>query len=85
MELRRIIAAPQAARGLQMVSELGAMAVVLPELEGLRGVDQSRFHDRDVHGHTQAVASAKQSCATNIGKDALRQSAHGNIVHLVIG
>jgi len=55
MELRRIVAAPQAARGLQMVSELGAMAVVLPELEALRGVEQSRFHDRDVHGHTLAV------------------------------
>ncbi len=55
MELRRIIAAPEAARGLQMISELGAMAVVLPELEALRGVEQSRFHDRDVHGHTLAV------------------------------
>jgi poly(A) polymerase len=55
MELRRIIAAASAPRGLQMISELGAMAVVLPELEALRGVEQSRYHDRDVHGHTLAV------------------------------
>ena len=55
MELRRIIAAPRAPRGLQMISELGATAVVLPELEALRGVEQSRFHHRDVYGHTLEV------------------------------
>ncbi len=54
-ELRRIIAAPRAARGLQMMNELGATAVVLPELEALRGVEQNRFHHRDVHGHTLEV------------------------------
>jgi len=55
MELRRIVSAPEAVRGLEMLSELGAMAVVLPELEALRGVEQSRFHHRDVHGHTLEV------------------------------
>jgi poly(A) polymerase len=29
--------------------------VVLPELEALRGVEQSRFHHRDVYGHTLEV------------------------------
>ncbi|HEY1450688.1 MAG TPA: HD domain-containing protein, partial [Solirubrobacteraceae bacterium] len=55
VELRRIIAAEQALRGLHMLSELGAMAVVLPELEALRGVEQNRFHHADVHGHTLEV------------------------------
>ncbi len=54
-ELRRIIAAPRAPWGLQAMSELGATAVVLPELEALRGVEQNRFHHRDVYGHTLEV------------------------------
>ena len=54
-ELRRIVAAPDAHRGLDMLSELGAGAVVLPELEALRGVQQNRYHHLDVHGHTLAV------------------------------
>ncbi|MCW3069896.1 MAG: polynucleotide adenylyltransferase/metal dependent phosphohydrolase [Solirubrobacterales bacterium] len=54
-ELRRIIATPDAVRGLRMVSELGATAIVLPELDALHGVEQSRFHHRDVHGHTLEV------------------------------
>ena len=29
--------------------------MVLPELEALRGVEQSRFHHRDVYGHTLEV------------------------------
>jgi poly(A) polymerase len=55
IELRRIIAAPAARRGLEMLSDLGASAVVLPELEALRGIEQSRFHHRDVYGHTLEV------------------------------
>jgi putative nucleotidyltransferase with HDIG domain len=55
MELRRILAASGARRGLEMLSELGATAVVLPELEALRGVEQNRFHHLDVHGHTLEV------------------------------
>jgi putative nucleotidyltransferase with HDIG domain len=55
MELRRIIAAPRARRGLEMMDSLGAMAVVLPELDELCGVEQNRFHHRDVYGHTLEV------------------------------
>jgi putative nucleotidyltransferase with HDIG domain len=54
-ELRRILAAPSAVRGLELMGELGASAAVLPELEELRGVEQSRFHHRDVYGHTLEV------------------------------
>ena len=55
MELRRIVAAPRAPWGIQTMTELGATAVVLPELEALHGVEQSRFHHRDVYGHTLEV------------------------------
>ncbi len=54
-ELRRIVAARRARWGLELMSELGASAVVLPELEALRGVQQSRFHHLDVLGHTLEV------------------------------
>jgi putative nucleotidyltransferase with HDIG domain len=41
--------------GLALMDSLGITAAVLPELEALRGVQQSRFHHRDVHGHTLEV------------------------------
>jgi poly(A) polymerase len=55
VELRRIIAAPRALRGLELMGELGATAVVLPELDALRGIEQNRFHHTDVYGHTLEV------------------------------
>ena len=55
VELRRIIAARDALNGLELMGELGATAVVLPELETLRGVEQNRFHHADVYGHTLEV------------------------------
>jgi poly(A) polymerase len=55
VELRRIVAAPRVRTGLELMSGLGATAVVLPELEALRGVEQNRFHHLDVYGHTLAV------------------------------
>jgi len=57
-ELKRIVCAEDAVRGLELASELGVAAVVLPELEALRGVDQNVFHHLDVHGHTLAVLGA---------------------------
>ncbi|MFI4990881.1 MAG: HD domain-containing protein [Solirubrobacterales bacterium] len=55
VELRRIVAAREVLRGLELMSELGATAVVFPELEALRGIEQNRFHHADVHGHTLEV------------------------------
>ncbi len=55
LELQRIVASAQALRGLELMSALGATCVVFPELEALRGVEQSRFHHRDVYGHTLEV------------------------------
>ena len=55
MELRRIVASTRVREGLELMDSVGATAVVLPELEALRGVEQSRFHHLDVHGHTLEV------------------------------
>ena len=55
MELRRILASPRAPEGLWRMDELGLTAAVLPEIAALHGVDQSRYHHRDVHGHTLEV------------------------------
>ncbi len=55
VELRRIVAAGEALRGLELMHELGATAIVLPELEALRGIEQNRFHHADVHDHTLEV------------------------------
>jgi putative nucleotidyltransferase with HDIG domain len=40
------------------MEELGLVAVALPELGALRGVEQNVFHHRDVHGHTLEVLDA---------------------------
>jgi putative nucleotidyltransferase with HDIG domain len=54
-ELQRVLASSTPRRGLELMSDVGASAVVLPELELLRGVEQNRYHHLDVHGHTLEV------------------------------
>ena len=54
-ELRQLITADGVLDGLDLLSEIGATAVVWPELEALRGVDQSGYHHLDVYGHTLAA------------------------------
>jgi poly(A) polymerase len=55
MELRQIVASPRARRGIELLDALGATAVVLGELDSLKGIEQSRFHHLDVYGHTLEV------------------------------
>ena len=54
-ELRLLLGGPDPLRGLALLAELGLTAVVLPELEALRGVEQGPNHHLDVYGHTLAV------------------------------
>jgi putative nucleotidyltransferase with HDIG domain len=54
-ELRRIVSADRAVVGLELMDDIGATEVVLPELARLRGVEQSHFHHLDVAEHTRAV------------------------------
>jgi poly(A) polymerase len=54
-ELQRIISSEEALRGLGLMGDIGATQIVIPELDAMRGVEQSRFHHLDVYGHTLEV------------------------------
>lgn len=54
-ELKRIVTADEALAGLDLLERAGATAVVLPELSAMHGVEQTRYHHRDVHGHVMEV------------------------------
>ncbi len=54
-ELREILVGPAPLRGIELLDEVGATPVVLPELEALRGVTQTPYHHRDAHGHSLEV------------------------------
>lgn len=55
-ELLQILAGPQPATALRALDILGALEVLLPELEGLKGVEQSAPHFQDVFQHTLTSA-----------------------------
>jgi putative nucleotidyltransferase with HDIG domain len=57
-ELKRIVSADRALNGLDLMDELGATAVVLPEVSHMRGVGQSPYHHLDVYEHTRAVLAS---------------------------
>ncbi len=50
-ELRRMLTPA----GIERLRETGALAVVLPEVEALRGVEQTVYHHKDAYGHTLEV------------------------------
>jgi putative nucleotidyltransferase with HDIG domain len=54
-ELRRLIVAPDPLAGLRLMDETRVLAVLLPELESLKGVEQNPYHHHDVWGHTLEV------------------------------
>jgi poly(A) polymerase len=77
MELRRIVASPRARVGIELLGELGATGVVLPELEVLRGIEQNRFHHLDVYGHTLEVLDRtielQADPSSNLGEEHAQQ------------
>jgi poly(A) polymerase len=54
-ELRLTISSDRAVQGLELAHGIGATAVVLPELDALRGLEQSDYHHLDVYEHTLAT------------------------------
>jgi poly(A) polymerase len=72
-ELRRLVGSDAAVRGLELMDALALTAPVLPELDALHGVQQSRYHHRDVHGHTlevlQAVVDLERDPAAALGEE----------------
>ncbi len=64
-ELKRIVTAPAARRGIELMSAHGLTEAVLPELAALRGVEQNEFHHADVYGHTLEVLDAVAALESN--------------------
>jgi poly(A) polymerase len=56
-ELNLLLADHAAPAGVGLLADVGALGVVLPEIAALEGVEQNRYHDRDVLGHTLEVLS----------------------------
>jgi putative nucleotidyltransferase with HDIG domain len=54
-ELRRLIAGDDPVTGIRLAARTGLLAHLLPELDGLRGVEQNPYHHLDVWGHTLEV------------------------------
>jgi putative nucleotidyltransferase with HDIG domain len=74
-ELRLLLGGPEPLRGLSLLDGLELTAVVLPELEGLRGVEQGPNHHLDVHGHTLAVLEHTLEVERNLDRFAGERSA----------
>ncbi len=64
-ELRRVLASGRPADGMRLALGLGCCAAVLPELDALRGVEQSRYHHLDVLDHTLETLA----CVDEIERD----------------
>lgn len=57
-ELDKILASPQPEYGLELLRQAGLLEILLPEfLEGL-GVEQNKFHTKDVYFHGLSVLKA---------------------------
>jgi tRNA nucleotidyltransferase/poly(A) polymerase len=54
-ELKRLVSSDDAVRGLRLLDDVGATQAVLPELTALEGLEQTRYHHLDAHGHTLEV------------------------------
>jgi poly(A) polymerase len=74
-ELRLLVGGPDPLRGLALLDELGLTAVVLPELEALRGVEQGPNHHLDVYGHTLAVLERTLEVEADLDRFAAERAA----------
>jgi putative nucleotidyltransferase with HDIG domain len=74
-ELRQLLGGPDPLRGLALLDELELTAVVLPELETLRDVEQGPNHHLDVHGHTLAVLEHTLEVEANLDRFAGERAA----------
>ena len=75
-ELLKILGNPNRLRGFDLLDESGLLAVILPEVEALKGCDQpERFHpEGDVFVHTRLMLSLLEPDAT--GEQALTVLLH---------
>ena len=66
-ELSLLLTSDDPAGGLDLFAGTGAEPVVLPELTALRGVEQTRYHHLDAHGHTLEVVERVAGLASDPG------------------
>jgi tRNA nucleotidyltransferase/poly(A) polymerase len=65
-ELVRLLAGPDAAPWLACLDELGLLAAILPELEPLRGLEQSLPHRLDALAHTLGTVAALEGLVAQL-------------------
>jgi poly(A) polymerase len=82
-ELKRVIADPRVRDGLALMEDAGLLAAVLPELDALRGVDQSVYHHTDVLGHTLEVLDAVVAMEADPGAVGLGGDLAGPVAELL--
>lgn len=68
-ELVRILSAAGASQGLRQLDDLGALAILLPEVKALQGVTQNPPHALDVYDHTLAVIDWVQDLLDYLARD----------------
>jgi poly(A) polymerase len=66
-ELARLLVSPHPRAGIEVLHRGGLLAVVLPELEAMAGVEQSGYHVYDVFDHTvHALEAAPPDLVTRL-------------------
>jgi poly(A) polymerase len=73
-ELNLLLAHDRAPEGIGLLGDVGALETILPEIAALAGVEQNRYHDRDVLGHTLEVLG--ESIAIEADPGAVLGSEH---------
>jgi len=66
-ELSAVLATGDAAAAFRDLAVWGALAVVLPELDGLRGVEQNPYHHLDVFEHTLEALTYVRGVVEQLG------------------
>jgi putative nucleotidyltransferase with HDIG domain len=74
-ELSLLLSSDRPQVGLELAAGTGAEKVVLPELTELRGVEQTRYHHLDAHGHTLEVVERAARLEADPGEAAGDRSA----------
>ena len=69
-ELSAVLAAPGAAVAFRDLAVWGALAVVLPEVDALRGVEQNPYHHLDVFEHTLEALTFVAGVVKQLGGEA---------------
>ena len=81
-ELNLLLAHDAAPEGIEALGEVGALAAVLPEIAALEGVEQNRYHDRDVLGHTLEVLAETIALETDPG--AVLGTEHADAISAIL-